>query len=65
VRFFYSNDHRGHWPVGACTIAIADTKEQAREFISEVLKQQGLDDDDFTVKEALGPGALTLLDGDY
>lgn len=69
MKVFYSNDFRGHWPVGTAAIVVAKDQDEARRLLIIQAKFRGLDlsDDDFTLKELSTDwrGAVILADGNY
>ncbi|MFD2116352.1 hypothetical protein ACFSTH_08295 [Paenibacillus yanchengensis] len=67
MKVFTCNDHRGHYPVGAASVIIAEDEQQARLLLSDELVQNGLDDKYFTLQEidSSFPKATILLDGQY
>lgn len=61
--------HQGHWPVGACSIACADSKEEAVALFTAVLQAEygpsltyEVDPEEFDLSK---PQVKILLNGEY
>lgn len=69
MRVFYSNDFRGHWPVGTAAVIVARNLDEAYTLMLSKLIGMGLgkDQSDFTVHEVAtdATGVIVLQDGDY
>jgi hypothetical protein len=70
LKVFVCVDHDRHYPVGAASIVIAETIEQAQQLLDEKLKEQGLkphENEPYTLKElSLETSyAEILVNGDY
>jgi len=68
MRVWTNSKFKGHWPVGAAAVVVADTREQASELLSEELKQIGLGPalpEQFEPVDTERPGVLVLNSGDY
>ncbi len=69
MRVWICTDHDTHWPVGGASVVVAGTKNQARAYLIEALREHGLHqpDGDFTLEELKldTPHALVLCDGEY
>ena len=69
MRVFYSNDFRGHYPVGTSAVIVARDKDEAFVLLTSRLIGMGLgtDNDNFTVHEVQTDvtGVTILQDGDY
>lgn len=71
MKVFFSNDFRGHYPVGTAAIIMAETIEDARKFLDEELTLRGLKpfspDNGYSLVEVVLDieGAIILRDGDY
>ena len=72
MRFFYTKDFEGVWPVGTCAVAVANNEYEARRLLEASITAAGLsgtrsDGTPFTVIELAPtqPIATVLLNGDY
>lgn len=67
MKVFVCTDHATFWPVGGCSIVVADTEDQARELLKAALDERGLRPKLFTLREIdqTAPRATILLDGEY
>lgn len=70
MRVFYSNDFRGHWPVGTSAVIVARNKDEAYTLLTAKLIGMGLApgaDDNFSIHEVQTDrtGVYVLQDGDY
>lgn len=45
MKVFTCKDFKGFWPVGVAAVIVAETKERAREILSEELHKIGLKQD--------------------
>ena len=62
------NDHDGVWPVGAASVVVAHSEEEARLLLDTALTERGLktsDQEPYTLREVEPNTAVILLDGDY
>lgn len=57
--------HKGHWPVGACSVITAVTEQVAREKIAILLHKQGLIDAQPRLVWKSGDVDTMILSGDY
>jgi len=68
MKVWTCNDHKGFY-VGACSVVVADTEDQARELLEQELKDRGLSGsgNPFTLNllDVSIPCAHVLIDGDY
>lgn len=69
MRVFYTNDFRGHWPVGTSAVIVARNLDEAYVLMNNQLCAMGLskDNSEFTIKELLTDSTrvVVLQDGDY
>jgi hypothetical protein len=68
MRVFYSNDFRGHWPVGTAAVIVARDLDEAYVLLTSQLIAMGLGkDNDFTVVEVPTDSSrcIVLQDGEY
>jgi hypothetical protein len=68
MKVFVCTDHAGHYPVGVCSVVIANDEQEARELLTAELKSHGLSTEEpFTLRwiNSEAPRAFVLLDGDY
>ena len=69
MNIYYSNDFRGHWPVGTSAVIVARDLNEAYVLMAKELLSRGLGKDkhDFIVKElrTAEAGVIVLQDGDY
>lgn len=69
MRVFYTNDFRGHWPVGTSAVIVARNIDEAYTLMTSQLIAMGLgaDNSDFTIKELPTDSTqvVVLQDGDY
>jgi hypothetical protein len=66
---FYTNDFRGHWPVGTSAVIVARDLDEAYVLMTSQLIAMGLgtDNADFTIKELATDSTrvVVLQDGNY
>lgn len=69
MRVFYTNDYRGHWPVGTAALIVARNLDEAYVLMNNQLCAMGLgkDNSDFTIKELPTDSThvVVLQDGNY
>jgi CubicO group peptidase (beta-lactamase class C family) len=67
MRVWFSNDHKGHWPVGGASIVVAEEHGMAFVMLIEALRRQGIHDTAFTLTEVdqTRRHVLVLCDGEY
>lgn len=71
LKVFYTDDFKGHYPVGTSAIVLAETKEEAKLLLDEELRKVGLlekNKDGYEIYELPHKGkpvALIINDGDY
>ena len=68
MRVFYSNDFRGHWPVGTSAVIVARDLDEAHVLLTNKLIGIGLGtNQNFTVQELKtdSTNVVILQDGDY
>jgi hypothetical protein len=68
MKVFYSDDHDGHYPVGVCSIIIAENEVVARNKLKNKLIEHGLSAEiSFNLHEinTEKSEAYIILDGDY
>jgi hypothetical protein len=68
MKVFYSKDHDGHYPVGVCSIVIAENELKAKNKLKKKLQEYGLDSNEpFTLHEIdlTKDEAYIVLDGNY
>ena len=68
MRVYVCDDHDSLFPVGACSVVVAEHYDQARDLLRAELRTHGLNPDkQFTLRElnTSEPRALVILDGDY
>ena len=69
MKAWTSKDHDTMYPVGGCSIVVAETEEQARELLSAALREGGLNPEHpaFTLQpvDLTAAHATVLLNGDY
>lgn len=67
MKVFYSNDFKGHWPVGTAAVVVAPDVATAHETLAEKLRSQGLPGDKFTILEVHldEPEVFILCNGEY
>jgi len=68
VQVYVCDDHDGHYPVGVCSIVVAEHEDQARDLLRAELRSRGLDANKrFTLRKlnTAEPRAFVILDGDY
>ncbi len=68
LKLFVCTDHDGIWPVGVCSVVVAENEEQARGLLQAKLPEFGLDPNKpFTLqpRHIDRPVAYVELDGDY
>lgn len=71
----YYVKHAGHYPVGACSVIVAENESQARELLTAALEDEGLETEwktrfgtePYTLVEVdtTIPQAIIVLNGDY
>lgn len=65
-RLWICTDHATHYPVGAASIVIAPSEDQARQLLRAELAKVGLCCERFTLKEVpMRPAVHILCSGDY
>lgn len=65
---YVCDDHDGHWPVGVCSIVVANSEHEARGLLQAELHEHGLDEKKpFTLRRLNtdAPRAFVIRDGDY
>ena len=68
MRVFTCTDGTGHWPVGFAAVVVAETEDDARAQLNELMRADGLQ---ATGDETLVPidtghvGGVLLVNGDY
>lgn len=69
MRVFYTNDFRGHWPVGTAAVIVARNLDEAYVLMTSQLIALGLakDNSNFTIKELTTDSTqvVVLCDGNY
>lgn len=67
MQVYTCKDHAGVWPVGACSVIVAESEEQASELLVAALRDAKLDPGGFTLHllDLSTPKATILLDGSY
>jgi hypothetical protein len=67
MEVYVCTDHRGHYPVGVCSIVFANSEHEARGLLLAELHEHGLDKGNFTLRKLSmdKPKAFVLNDGDY
>jgi nicotinate-nucleotide pyrophosphorylase len=67
MKVFYSNDFKGHYPVGTAAIVVAESESAAMVYLEEACKRCGLKGFDGTLTELDTEvrAAFILNDGDY
>ncbi|MDQ0091658.1 hypothetical protein J2T12_005098 [Paenibacillus anaericanus] len=67
MKVFTCNDHEGHYPVGTASVIISENEQQASLLLKTQLKQRGISNETFTLKEIdlAMPRAIVLCDGNY
>jgi len=68
MRVFYSNDFRGHYPVGTSAVIVARDLDEAHVLLNNELCGMGLGtDQNFTIREVKTDSThvVVLNDGDY
>lgn len=69
MRVFYTNDFRGHWPVGTAAVIVARNLDEAYVLMTSKLIAMGLgaDNSDFTISELPtdSTNVVVLCDGNY
>ena len=62
-------EFNGYWPVGACAVVVAESKEQAIEMMIEKLKTmnltEGNDELSITEIDITVPRVTVIFDGNY
>lgn len=43
MNVYVCTDHDGHWPVGVCSVVVADNEDDARALLTAELPHHGLD----------------------
>lgn len=65
-RVFVCTDFKGHYPVGAAAVVLADSESDARRYLSNALEFRKLPASEFTLREITDfYGAEILCDGNY
>jgi hypothetical protein len=68
MKIYTCTDHEGHWPVGVCSVIVANSEEEAAKLLAIELHKHGLHKNKpFTLQEldTTSPRAFVLRDGDY
>lgn len=67
MNVYTCNDHDGYWPVGAASVIVARSEDEARELLRNKLRSMKLGTGDFTLVELDldKEGVTVLCDGDY
>ncbi len=69
MNVYTCNDHEGHWPVGACSMIVAEDEKQARRLLLQELLEHGIQQGEkpFTLRKmnVVSPRAYVLLEGEY
>lgn len=66
LRVWWCNDHTTVWPVGAASVVLAYTEDEARKLLRAKLLERGLPDEPFTLHlMPQEPGAVIICDGNY
>lgn len=68
MRVFVCDDHEGFFPVGVCSVIVADTEARAAELLRAKLIEHGLTkNQNFTLRElnVSEHRAFIINDGDY
>lgn len=68
MEVYVCDDHDGHFPVGVCSIIIANSEDEARGLLAAELRGHGLDErKPFTLRRLNTdqPKAFVIRDGDY
>ena len=68
MEIYVCDDHAGHWPVGVCSIVVANSEPEARGLLKAELHEHGLDENKpFTLRKlnTEKPKAFVIHDGDY
>lgn len=68
MNVYVCSDHDGHYPVGACSVVVADDEGQAADLLRAELVSHGLDPNKgFTLRRLNTDErrAFVILDGDY
>ena len=65
---YICKDHDYFWPVGVCSVVVADDEHEAKELLSAALHERGLDETKpFTLQviDIYAKKAHIILDGEY
>lgn len=68
MNVYVCTDHECFYPVGACSVVIAKSEDEARGLLQAALRERGLrKEESFSLQELNleKPEAHILLDGDY
>lgn len=68
MNVYVCSDHDGHWPVGVCSVVVAEDEAYARELLALELRTHGLKPEKgFTLRRLNTEvaRAFVILDGDY
>lgn len=71
LKVFWTDDFKGHYPVGTAAIVLAESFEDARILLNEELRKAGLLEKNkdgyeiYTLPHKDRPFALIINDGDY
>lgn len=68
MNVYVCTDHDGHYPVGVCSVVIANSEPEAKGLLRAELHEHGLDETKpFTLRllSTLAPKAFVILDGEY
>lgn len=68
MNIYVCTDHDGHWPVGVCSVVVANDESEASCLLGLALREHGLNGNKpFTLRRLStdSPKAFVLLDGEY
>lgn len=68
MKVFYTNDFRGHYPVGTAAVVVARNLDEAYVLMNNQLCAMGLaENNDYTLKELVTDSThvVVLCDGNY
>jgi hypothetical protein len=68
MNIYICQDHEGHYPVGVCSVIVAEDEDMARLLLQAELREHGLrKEEPFTLRRINTdkPKAFVILDGDY
>lgn len=67
MKLYICTDHKGLWPVPTASIVLAENEGEARSMLIKELRDQGIDDEGFTLIEVdiNQKQAIVLNNGDY